>query len=122
MTQLPEVPIQLCQPSISRRHLKDEEEPSECHIQPRLESDPQQAPLRSLRNLQPSARTLVIVLEVEALLIGGHQVVFEEYFENTNEVQMVTHLFDGIGHRLYLQGPLSALGDEQRTIYIAIVL
>ena len=86
MTQLLEVLIQLSQPSTSRQRLRDEEEPSKRHIQPRLDSDPQQAPLRSLRTLQPSVRVLVIILKVEALLIGGHQVVFERYFENTSGI------------------------------------
>ena len=102
--------------------MRDEEEPSERYVQPRLDSNPQQAPLRSLRSLQPGARALVIVLEAEALLIGGHQVVFEGCFENTNGVQMVTCLSDDIGHRLYLQGPLTHLGSERRATYIAAVL
>ena len=112
LTQLLEVLFPPSQPSTSRRRLRDEEEPSERHVQPRLDSDPQQAPLQSLRTLQPGARALVIVLEVEALLIGGHQVVFEGCFKNTNGVQMVTCLFDDIGHCLYLQGPLTHLGGE----------
>jgi hypothetical protein len=36
---LPEDPIQLSQPSTSRRHLRDEEGPSERHVQPRVEVD-----------------------------------------------------------------------------------
>ena len=86
MTQLPEVPIPLFQPSASKQYLRDEEEPSKRHIQPQLHSDPQQAPLRSLKNLQLDTRALVIVLKVEALLIDGHQLVFEGYFESTNGV------------------------------------
>ena len=82
--------------------MRNEEEPSERHIQPQLDSNLQQAPLRRLRTLQPNARALVIVLETKALLIGGHQVVFEGCFENTNRVQMVTRLFDDIGHNFYL--------------------
>jgi hypothetical protein len=74
---LPEDPIQLSQPSTFRRRLRDEEGPSERHIQPRLEIDLQQFPLTSLRALQLDTRALVIVLKVEAVLVGGHQVVFE---------------------------------------------
>jgi Mlc titration factor MtfA (ptsG expression regulator) len=74
-----EDPILLSQPSTSRRRLRDEEEPSELYIQPRVETDLRQLPLTSLRALQPDARALVIVLEVEAILVGGHQVVFEGY-------------------------------------------
>ena len=122
LTQLPEVPIPLSQPSTSRRRSRDEEEPSERYVQPRLDPDPPQAPLRSLRSLQLGARALVIVLEAEALLIGDHQMVFEGCFENTNGVQMVTRLSDAIGHRLYLQGQLTHLGGERRATFIAAVL
>lgn len=119
LTQLPE---DLSQPSTSRRRLRDEDESSERHVQPRLNTNPRQPPLTSLLSLQPGARALVIVLEAEALLIDGHQVVFEGCFENTNEVQMVTRLSDNIGHRLWLQGPLNQLDGERRAFYIAAVL
>jgi hypothetical protein len=82
--------------------LRDKEGPSENHVQPRLETDLQQLPLTSLRALQPDARALVIVLEAEAMLVAGHQVVFEGCFENTNVGHMVTRLSDDIGHRLWL--------------------
>ena len=102
--------------------MRDEEQPFERHTQPRLDPGPQQAPLASLRSLHPGARALVIILESEALLIDGHQVVFEGSFENNNEVQTVTRLSDDIGHRLYLQGPFNHLGSERRASYIASVL
>jgi hypothetical protein len=57
--------------------------------------------LTSLRALQPDARALVIVLEAEAMLVEGHQVVFEGCFENTNAGYMVTRHSDDIGHRLW---------------------
>jgi hypothetical protein len=72
--------------------------------------------------LQPDARALVIVLEAEAILVEGHQVVFEGCFENTNAGHMVTRLSDDIGHRLWLQSPLNHLGGERRANYIADVL
>ena len=114
--------VQFSQSSISKRLLKDEEQPFERRTQPRLDPSPQQAPLASLRSLHSSTRVLIIVLESEALLIDGHQVVFERSFENNNEVQMVTRLSDDIGHHLYLQGPLNHLGSERRANYIASVL
>jgi hypothetical protein len=80
--------------------LRDEEEPFECHVQPRLETDLRQLPLISLRALQLDARALVIVLEAKVMLVGGHQVVFEGCFENTNVGHMVIHLSDDIGHCL----------------------
>jgi hypothetical protein len=102
--------------------LRDEEGLSERHVQPCVEADLQQLPLISLRALQPDARVLVIVLEAEAMLVEGHQVVFEGYFENTNAGHMITRLSDDIGHRLWFQGPLNHLGDEWRANYIVEVL
>jgi hypothetical protein len=119
---LPEDLIQLSQPSTSRRYLRDEEGPSERHVQPRVEADLQQLPLTSLRALQPDARALVIVLEAKAMLVEGHQMVFEGCFENTNADYMVTRLSNDIGHRLWLQGPLNHLGGERRVNYIVEVL
>jgi hypothetical protein len=101
--------------------LRDEERPSKHHVQPRVEANLQQLPLTSLRALQPDARVLVIILEAEAMLVEGHQVVFEGCFENTNVGHMVTRLSDDIGYRLWLQGPLNHLGGEQRANYIADV-
>ena len=118
---LTQVPVQFSQPSTSRRHLRDEEQPFECHTQPRLDHDPQQASLASLRSLHLGARALIIVLESEFLLIDGHQVVFERSLENKNEVQMLIHLSNDIGHHLYLQGPLNHLDSKQRASYIALV-
>ena len=83
---LTQVPIQFSQPSTSRRRLRNEKQPFERHIQPRLDPGPQQAPLASLRSLHPGARPLVIAFESEALLIDGYQVIFEGSFENNNEV------------------------------------
>jgi hypothetical protein len=102
--------------------LRDEEGPSEHHVQSCIEADFQQLPLTSLRALQLNARTLVIVLEAETMLVKGHQVVFEGCFENTNAGYMVIRLFDDIGHRFWLQGPLNHLGGEWRANYIAEVL
>jgi hypothetical protein len=119
---LPEDPIQPSQPSTFRWRLQDEEESSERHVQPRLETDLQQLPLTSSRALQPDARALVIVLEAEAMFVGGHQVVFEGCFENTNVGYMVIRLSNDIGHRLWLQGPLNHIGGERRASYIAEVL
>jgi hypothetical protein len=64
---------------------------------------------------------LFSLTNTEAMLVGGHQVVFEGCFENTNVGYMVTCLFDNIGHRLWLQGPLNHLGDEMRANYITKV-
>ena len=50
LSQLPEVPIPLSQPSTSRRRLRDEEEPSKRHVQPQLNSEFQQA-LEKFENL-----------------------------------------------------------------------
>ena len=114
--------VQFSQPSISKRRLRDEEQPFERHTKPWLDPGPQQAPLANLRSLYPSTRAFVIILESAALLIDSYQMVFEGSFENNNEVQMMTRLFNDIEHRLYLQGPLNYLGSKWRTSCIASVL
>ena len=48
--------------------------------------------------------------------------VFEGCFENTNGIQMMTHPYDNIDHRLYLQGPLTHLGSKRRATYIVAVI
>jgi hypothetical protein len=52
----------------SRHCLRDEEEPSKHHVQPCLDIDPRELLLTSL---QQDARILIIVLKVEAMVIGG---------------------------------------------------
>jgi hypothetical protein len=52
----------------------------------------------------------MIVLEVEAVLIESHQLVFEGCFENTNEGQMVRRFSNEVDHRLWLRGALNHLG------------
>jgi hypothetical protein len=94
--------IQPSQPSTSRRRVRDEVETFERRVQPCSDLDPQQLPLTSLKSLQLDTRALVIILEVEAMLIRGHQVVFEGCFQNTNESQMVRRLSDEVGHCLQL--------------------
>ena len=91
---LAEDSIQLSQPSTFKQRLRDEEEPSERPVQPRLETNLLKLPLTSLRALQPDARVLVIIIEAKAMLVGGYQVVFEGSFENTNTSHMVTRFSD----------------------------
>ena len=122
LIHLPDDPIQLFQLSTSRRCVRDETETSKHCIQPRLDLDPQQLPLMSLTSLQPDVRALVIILEAKAMFIGGHQVVFEGCFQNTNEGQMVSRLSNDISHHLWFQGPLNHLGSERRASYIAATL
>ena len=96
----------------SKQCLQDEEEPFEYHIQLCLNSNFQQLPSTSLTSLQLDARILVIVFDVEAILIGGHQVVFEECFKNTNEGQLVSRFSNEIGHCFWFQDPLNYLNRE----------
>ena len=56
------------------------------------------------------------------MLVGGHQLVFEGCFKNTNVGHMVTCFSDDIGHCLWLQSPLNHLGGEQRANYIVEML
>ena len=117
-----QVHVQFSQPTTSRQRLRNEEQPFERHTQPRLNLGLQQAPLASLRSLHPCVGALVIILEFEALLIDGHQLVFEGSFENSNEVQIVARLSHDIKHHFYLQGLLNHLSSKQRANYIASVL
>jgi hypothetical protein len=71
-----------------------------------------------LTSLQPDTGVLTIVSEAEAMLIGGHQVVFEGCFENTNEDQMVSRSSNEIDHRLWLQSPRNHLGRKKREIIL----
>ena len=102
--------------------MRDEEEPSKHHIKIRLETNLRQFLLTSLKALQSDARVLVIVLETEAMFIGGHQVVFVGCFKNTNVGHMITCLSIYIGHHLWFQSPLDHLGGKRRANYIAKML
>jgi hypothetical protein len=115
-------PIQLSQPSTSRRRIQDDVETSKRRVQPRLDLNPQQLPLISWKNLQPNTRALVIILKAEAMLNEGHQVMFKWCFQNTNEGQMVSCLSDEVSHHLWFQGPLNHLGNERRASYIVVIL
>jgi hypothetical protein len=97
LSQLSDDSIQLFQTLIPRQRVQDEVETSEHHVQPHLDSNPQQL---QLPNLQPNTRALVIVLNVETMFIRGHQVVFERYFKNTNEGQMMSRFSNEVSHRL----------------------
>jgi hypothetical protein len=111
-----EDPIQFSQPSTSRRRLRDKEGFSEHHVQPRVEADLQQLLLTSLRALQSDTRALVIILEVEAMLVEGHQVVFEGCFENTNVGYMVIRLSDDIGAGFKAHSITSVANGEPITL------
>ena len=62
------------------------------------------------------------MLESEPTLSGSYQIVFEGCFENNAEEQMVSHISDDGGHRLWLQGPFNLLTRERRANYVAAVL
>lgn len=116
---LPGEPLHLSQPSTSRRRMLDEAEPSDRRVRPHIGPSLQQ---RSLPSLQADRKSLVIILEAEYLLSGGHQLVMEGCFENNGENQMVTRFTDELGHRLWLQGPLNYLTRERRTVFISSLL
>ena len=119
--QLPlsQLPIDPDQPSTSRRHARDEAEPYERCVQPRTEPG---IPQFSLPVLQLENKALVIVLESEPTLSGSYQMVFEGYFENNAEEQMVSRISSDGGHRLWLQGPFNLLTRERRANYVATIL
>jgi hypothetical protein len=112
LAHLSDDPIQLFQPSTLRRRVRDETETSERRVQPRSDLDPQQLPLTSLKILQLDVRALVIILEAEAMLIGGHHVIFERCFQNTNEGQMMNRMICNPKHRflsLFSHNPLPVI-------------
>jgi hypothetical protein len=47
------------------------------------------------------------------MLIGGHQVIFEGCFKNTNESQMVSRFSNEVGHHFWLRGPFNHLGGDR---------
>ena len=79
--------------------MRDEAEISKYCVQPCSNLDPQ-LPLTSLKSLQLDARALVITLEAEAMLIRSHQMLFEEFFQNTNESQIMSLLSNEVDHHL----------------------
>lgn len=64
----------------------------------------------------------MIVLKSEAMFIRDHQVVFEGCFEITNEGQIMSRLFNEVGHHLCLHGPLNHLSREWGASYVALML
>jgi hypothetical protein len=48
--------------------------------------------------------------------------VFKKYFQNSNKGQMVSRLFNEVGHCLRLRSSLNHLSGERRENYIIIVL
>ena len=99
------------QPSTLRRRARDETEPSERCVQPRIE------PVLQLKN-----KALVIVLESESTLSRSYQMVFQRCFENNVEEQMVSRISSDGGHRLWLQRPFNLLTIGRRANYVAAIL
>ena len=75
-----------------------------------------------MASIQLDTRTLIIVLESEPTLFGGHQMLFEGCFVNSNESQMVSRISSEVGHRLWLQGPLNHLHSDRKAEFTAEVL
>ena len=119
--QLPllQLPVDLDQPSTSRRCARDEVEPSERCVQPRTEPG---IPQFLLPVLQLENKALVIVLESEPMLSGSYQMVFEGCFKNNAEEQMMSRISGDEGHRLWLQGPFNLLTRERRANYVAAII
>ena len=118
--QLPlsQLPVDPDQSSTSRRRARNEAEPSERCIQPRIELG---IPHFSLLILQLENKALLIVLEFEPTLSGSYQMIFEGCFENNAEEQIVSRISGDGGHRLWLQGPFNLLIRERRINYVAVI-
>ena len=85
---------------MSRWRVQDEAKTSKHHVQLRLKLGTYQLPLISL---QLNAKTLVTILEAKLLFIQSHQVIIEGCFENSNEGQMVSYIFNKVSNHLWLQ-------------------
>ena len=48
--------------------------------------------------------------------------IFEVYFENNSERQMVSRISSEVDHRLWLQGQLSHLSSQRRAIFVSKVI
>ena len=107
------------QPSTLRKRAQDEAEPSERCVQPQIKLG---IPQFSLPVLQLENKALVIVLESEPTLSKSYQMVFEGYFENNAEEQMVTRISSDEGHRLWLQGSFNLLTRERKANYVVAIL
>jgi hypothetical protein len=103
LVHLPDHPIQLSQLSKFKRRMPDEAKTSECRVQPHSGLDLNKVlPLPSLNNLQPDARVLIIILKAVAMIVGGHQMIFVRCFQNINEGQIMSHLFNEESHHLWI--------------------
>ena len=80
--QLPlsQLPVDLDQPSTSRRCVRDEAKPSERCVQPRTEPG---IPQFLLSVLQLENKALIIVLESKPALSGSYQMIFESVLRTT---------------------------------------
>ena len=115
---LSQLPTDHNQPSASRWPIQDEARLSEHRIQPQTELG---IPQFSPPILQLENKALVIVLEFELTLSGNYQMVFEGFFENNIEEQMVSRISGDGGYCLQLQGPFNLLTKEQRVNYIVAI-
>ena len=106
---LSQLPLDLDQPLISRRHTRDEAGAFKCRVQLQTEPD---IPQFSLLVLRLENKALVIVLKFEPILSGSYQMVFEGCFENNVEEQTISHISSDGGHRFWPQGPRNLLTRE----------
>ena len=115
LSQLPDQPLQLSQPSPSRQRYRDEAGPSERRVRARYDQ-------LWHGNLQEDAQALVILLQVGSVEPGGREVTFQGFFEGPNSSQLrgISPLVAGSrGHTRYLHGPVHPLSRDQRAAYVA---
>jgi hypothetical protein len=75
LSQLSNQPVQLPQPP--RSHPQDEAGPSKQRKQPRFDQ-------LWYENLQEDSRAMVILLQVDSVEPGGHEVTFQDHFQGPN--------------------------------------
>jgi hypothetical protein len=65
---------------------------------------------------------MVILLQVESLELGGHEVTFQGHFQRPNADQyraMTSPSQGGLGHYWYLNEPVYPLSRDQWAVYVA---
>lgn len=115
----PELGIFLSQP-VSSLHERPQEEagPSQASKRPRLNH-------QWYGNLQPSARALVILLQVGSMEPGSKELTFEGSFEGLNDDQYsycLKPVKGSNGHQRWLEGPVNLLAKEDRAEYVALTV
>jgi hypothetical protein len=116
LSQLPEQPLQLSQPSRCRP--QDEAGPSEQRKRSRVDE-------LWHGNIQEDSRVMVILMQVDSVEPRGHEITFHGHFQgpNANQYRGINSPRQGdLGHYQYLSGLVYPLSRDQRAAYIVVTV